>query len=134
MFFDCIRGVYCSLDVCFFYFFYQKTAYEMRISDCSSDVCSSDLNPLEEDGEEDLAAVMEGVPDLVMIPKVTAPEQIARLDAAIGEHEIRLGLAPGSTEIVPNIESARGLTRTIALAQASPLGRAACRERVCQYV
>src|SRR3546814_12165334 len=25
-----------------FFFFYQKTAYEMRISGCSSDVCSSD--------------------------------------------------------------------------------------------
>src|SRR3546814_18839538 len=29
----------------FFFFFKQKTAYEMRISDWSSDVCSSDLNP-----------------------------------------------------------------------------------------
>src|SRR3546814_10071065 len=28
------------------YFFKQKTAYEMRISDWSSDVCSSDLVPL----------------------------------------------------------------------------------------
>src|SRR3546814_3756044 len=28
---------------CLFYFFKQKTAYEMRISDWSSDVCSSDL-------------------------------------------------------------------------------------------
>src|SRR3546814_2441567 len=27
----------------FFFFFNQKTAYEMRISDWSSDVCSSDL-------------------------------------------------------------------------------------------
>src|SRR3546814_5905873 len=26
-----------------FFFFKQKTAYELRISDCSSDVCSSDL-------------------------------------------------------------------------------------------
>src|SRR3546814_2050681 len=33
------------LRVCllFFFFFKQKTAYEMRISDWSSDVCSSDL-------------------------------------------------------------------------------------------
>src|SRR3546814_17049432 len=32
---------YC---MCFFFFFFkQKTAYEMRISDWSSDVCSSDL-------------------------------------------------------------------------------------------
>src|SRR3546814_2504982 len=28
---------------CYFFFFKQKTAYEMRISDWSSDVCSSDL-------------------------------------------------------------------------------------------
>src|SRR3546814_14963223 len=28
---------------CIFFFFKQKTAYEMRISDWSSDVCSSDL-------------------------------------------------------------------------------------------
>src|SRR3546814_20283596 len=35
-----------SLEVCssvLFFFFKQKTAYEMRISDGSSDVCSSDL-------------------------------------------------------------------------------------------
>src|SRR3546814_2657016 len=33
-----------SVDVFqFFFFFKQKTAYEMRISDWSSDVCSSDL-------------------------------------------------------------------------------------------
>src|SRR3546814_3533100 len=29
----------------FVFFFKQKTAYEMRISDWSSDVCSSDLRP-----------------------------------------------------------------------------------------
>src|SRR3546814_11065900 len=31
------------LYLLFFFFFKQKTAYEMRISDWSSDVCSSDL-------------------------------------------------------------------------------------------
>src|SRR3546814_4168386 len=31
------------LLVCLFFVFKQKTAYEMRISDWSSDVCSSDL-------------------------------------------------------------------------------------------
>src|SRR3546814_3216092 len=30
-------------DLCVLFFFKQKTAYEMRISDWSSDVCSSDL-------------------------------------------------------------------------------------------
>src|SRR3546814_16662961 len=29
--------------LCFFFFFKQKTAYELRISDWSSDACSSDL-------------------------------------------------------------------------------------------
>src|SRR3546814_16579739 len=31
------------VNSCVFFFFKQKTAYEMRISDWSSDVCSSDL-------------------------------------------------------------------------------------------
>src|SRR3546814_4685299 len=36
--------VFDYLVLCFlFFFFKQKTAYEMRISDWSSDVCSSDL-------------------------------------------------------------------------------------------
>src|SRR3546814_21015609 len=33
----------CSVYIVFLFFFKQKTAYEMRISDWSSDVCSSDL-------------------------------------------------------------------------------------------
>src|SRR3546814_11323448 len=35
--------MYIDILVYFFFFFKQKTAYEMRISDWSSDVCSSDL-------------------------------------------------------------------------------------------
>src|SRR3546814_10765447 len=35
--------LYYIVFVLFFFFFKQKTAYEMRISDWSSDVCSSDL-------------------------------------------------------------------------------------------
>src|SRR3546814_916194 len=38
--------VFCLFCVCFFFFFKQKTAYEMRISDWSSDVCSSDLRTI----------------------------------------------------------------------------------------
>src|SRR3546814_4625289 len=34
----------CVCHCLFFFFFKQKTAYEMRISDWSSDVCSSDLD------------------------------------------------------------------------------------------
>src|SRR3546814_1062341 len=36
-------SVWVYLCVLIFFFFKQKTAYEMRISDWSSDVCSSDL-------------------------------------------------------------------------------------------
>src|SRR3546814_5653687 len=36
--------MFCVLQSLFFFFFKQKTAYEMRISDWSSDVCSSDLD------------------------------------------------------------------------------------------
>src|SRR3546814_4269055 len=45
MLFICISVMTCYLlsYFCVFCFFKQKTAYEMRISDWSSDVCSSDL-------------------------------------------------------------------------------------------
>src|SRR3546814_6476881 len=38
-----VGGVGVTLVYCCFFFFKQKTADEMRISDWSSDVCSSDL-------------------------------------------------------------------------------------------
>src|SRR3546814_9984907 len=38
----CVSLLRLLIIICFF-FFKQKTAYEMRISDWSSDVCSSDL-------------------------------------------------------------------------------------------
>src|SRR3546814_9254432 len=42
MFVVCVFVYLCGYA--FFFFFKQKTAYEMRISDWSSDVCSSDLS------------------------------------------------------------------------------------------
>src|SRR3546814_5601885 len=39
----CIRIFRHSMHLVIVFFFKQKTAYEMRISDWSSDVCSSDL-------------------------------------------------------------------------------------------
>src|SRR3546814_3849168 len=48
----------------FFFFFKQKTAYEMRISDWSSDVCSSDL---EQDGK------LEEEPDAMFFPPPEGP-------------------------------------------------------------
>src|SRR3546814_11018171 len=44
-----------------FFFFKQKTAYEMRISDWSSDVCSSDLPAAGKQGPS--IAMSDGTPD-----------------------------------------------------------------------
>src|SRR3546814_3513503 len=44
-----------------FFFFKQKTAYEMRISDWSSDVCSSDLFPKKEPLRAELEAFRDAV-------------------------------------------------------------------------
>src|SRR3546814_3312825 len=41
----------CYMYFSVFFFFKQKTAYEMRISDWSSDVCSSDLGLCPNDAE-----------------------------------------------------------------------------------
>src|SRR3546814_2943954 len=43
------------------FFFKQKTAYEMRISDWSSDVCSSDLDEV-----EPLAALLDDIDDVAV--------------------------------------------------------------------
>src|SRR3546814_7589010 len=76
-----------------FFFFKQKTAYEMRISDWSSDVCSSDLKHL-------LLQLQELMPFGV-------------LQSNLGLYE-----APLRHIFLHNLQ----------------IGRASCRERVCQYV
>lgn len=78
------------------------------------------VNPLETDGLTDLAAVIEARPDIVLMSKVAEPAQVVRLDSEVGELERRYGIAPGSTELVPNIESARGVVHAFAIASASP--------------
>src|SRR3546814_17486104 len=45
------------LVVVYIFFFKQKTAYEMRISDWSSDVCSSDLIARQLDGRTDVQRI-----------------------------------------------------------------------------
>jgi citrate lyase subunit beta/citryl-CoA lyase len=77
------------------------------------------INPLELDGMTDLAAVMRGAPDIVALPKVAEPEQVQRLDQAVTRFERELGLPEGSTSLLPNIEFARGLVYTMAIAHAS---------------
>src|SRR3546814_6593083 len=50
----------------YFFFFKQKTAYEMRISDWSSDVCSSDLGHGNIDTA--VAAIRKGAVDFIEKP------------------------------------------------------------------
>jgi citrate lyase subunit beta/citryl-CoA lyase len=77
------------------------------------------INPLEVCGLEDLDGIMPGHPDVVMMAMVSSPEQVRALDQAIAGHEARLGIPVGSTEIVPNIETAAGLVRTAEIVAAS---------------
>lgn len=77
------------------------------------------INPLAGDGVADLAAVMEGRPDIVALPKVRHAVHVHELDEAVSEHESRLGIAPGATKLLPNVESAEGLVNTLAIATAS---------------
>jgi citrate lyase subunit beta / citryl-CoA lyase len=60
------------------------------------------VNPL--DGplwREDVAAVMPGKPQGLMVPKAAGPEQLQALAAELYGMEPRLGIAPGSTQILP---------------------------------
>src|SRR3546814_1299992 len=98
--------------VSFVFFFKQKTAYEMRISDWSSDVCSSDLM------KTIMAKVgFKGTLQQFFVHLRTSPQYfhktrdayLAEVDAHVKAMEARL---PAFFKI----------------------GRASCRERVCQYV
>src|SRR3546814_10207951 len=106
----------------FCFFFKQKTAYEMRISDWSSDVCSSDL-----------AAVRADDVALQLAPRVV----LAHRQIGVGRAELEFGDAkvvePG-THLFGD-EGVVRPDRNIALVELNAeIGRASCRERVCQYV
>src|SRR3546814_4422433 len=93
----------------YFFFFKQKTAYEMRISDWSSDVCSSDLG--------NGASILDDM--------VVGDNQTARgID-----HEPGARRDPRRQCLVGHAEE----EAIIRIAQ-QQIGRASCRERVCQYV
>ena len=78
------------------------------------------INPLDKRGNADLAAAMRGAPDIVALPKVAEPAHVIALDEAVARLEREYGLPPDSTELLPNIELARGLIQTYAIAKASP--------------
>src|SRR3546814_2698335 len=101
-----------NLGFCFFFFFKQKTAYEMRISDWSSDVCSSDL----------------------IVVKPVAP--ILRHIEMFSGNTI---LGDGSVIMILDPNGIASATGEISMAgdhvaDTVEIGRASCRERVCQYV
>ena len=77
------------------------------------------VNPLETDGLEDLAAVVPAQPDIVLMSKVSEPAQVTRLAQEVERLERQHGLPVGAIELVPNIESARGIMQTYAIATAS---------------
>src|SRR3546814_8115979 len=98
-----------------FFFFKQKTAYEMRISDWSSDVCSSDL-----DGR--IRLCRDGNVE-------RGNRNDARCDPrSYGQHVENRDRSADRRELTSR-DQRRAVRRS-----AEQIGRASCRERVCQYV
>ena len=77
------------------------------------------INPLADGGQDDLAAVMRGRPDCVLLPKTSSTSQIADLDCAVTRIEDDLRILRGATEIVPNVETALGLINAFHIGVAS---------------
>ncbi|GGN61761.1 CoA ester lyase [Novosphingobium indicum] len=50
---------------------------------------------------EDLAAIMPGAPDGIMLPKIDGPEDVRRLSHYLDALEAVCGIEPGSTRILP---------------------------------
>src|SRR3546814_2172714 len=108
------------LSMSLFLFFKQKTAYEMRISDWSSDVCSSDLHDKLRDFR--LILIPEGIGyRLNRRGKALDSQEIVDLDrASIDEFDLsRCGCV---------------VTCRFPLNWEPKIGRESCRERVCQDV
>src|SRR3546814_7922892 len=80
-----------SFDICFV-FFKQKTAYEMRISDWSSDVCSSDLGILKPSRLVAVGAQVSGrlvSLEVALGDKVAQGGLVAEIDSVNQQNELR---------------------------------------------
>lgn len=77
------------------------------------------INDLDTDGPKDLAAAMPARPDVVAYPMASSPEQMRRLHEALSQWEDKLGIALGTTKIVPVCETALGVLEVRALAGGS---------------
>src|SRR3546814_2558734 len=87
---DVLHGIWYWF-VCFFSFFFfkQKTAYEMRISDWSSDVCSSDLGNVAAicgTRQPDLS-VLRVRPDALAALQIDAPQQLHGIAVALARRQ-----------------------------------------------
>src|SRR3546814_14462329 len=103
-----------------FFFFKQKTAYEMRISDWSSDVCSSDLLEIDLLGQ----AVRRGGKPI----DLTARE--FRILAYLARNE---GRVVTRSMLLEHVWDYHFDPQTNIIDQHVKIGRASCRESVCQY-
>src|SRR3546814_11831217 len=101
----------------------------MRISDWSSDVCSSDL----------ILTALGGFAELARERPNDDPDLAASLDQVVlGAQRatlvVRRLLGPELPE-APFVRPAGGdATATVLVVDDADIGRASCRERVCQYV
>src|SRR3546814_3228463 len=107
--------------ICFcFFFFKQKTAYEMRISDWSSDVCSSDLKV-----KRILTRWQQELPwNAVFFENHDGMRSVSRFGDDKRYHH------QSATMLATLLSTLRG---TPFIYQGQEIGRASCRERVCQY-
>src|SRR3546814_1872051 len=79
----------------FFFFFKQKTAYEMRISDWSSDVCSSDLMDKDAYATEYLTdPAINAIADRV----VHRPDPVAAADISRSRATVSIRLKDGRSD------------------------------------
>lgn len=76
------------------------------------------INRLEDDGLADLAGIMRGAPDAVLLPFSESAQQMQALSAALAEHEAAHGLRQSQTEIVPTLETALAIVRLGEIMQA----------------
>ena len=70
-------------------------------------------------GLQDLAEVIPEAPDLILIPKVETPEQVADVDRMIGELKAR-EVIDRAIWLMPIVESALGIENVFAIAAVSP--------------
>ena len=77
------------------------------------------INSLDADGYLDLQDVMPGRPDIVAYPKSATALHMRALDVSLTTLERALGIADGTTEILPVCETALGVVNVREIAAAS---------------